>query len=138
MRLQSLRLDPARFRHLELVVLAVAASYLLIAAWAMTNMRYDFWGVFLAMPIIAAVMLPLIHAMFRDQPTIARIAYAGLAAKACGTFARYWVAFDAYGGAADAQAYHNFGRVYAEKLRNGDVPPWGLLPHGQGTRFVEH
>ncbi len=138
MRLQSLRLDPARFRHLELVVLAVAASYLLIAAWAMTNMRYDFWGVFLAMPVIAVVIVPLIHSMFRDHPTIARIAYAGLAAKACGTFARYWVAFDAYGGAADAQAYHDFGRVYAEKLRNGDVPPWGLLPHGQGTRFVEH
>lgn len=138
MRLQSLRLDPARFRHLDLLVVAVAATYMLLAGWAMTNFRYDFWGVFVAMPIIAAVMVPVIHTMFRDHPTIARIAYAGLAAKAGGTFARYWVAFDAYGGAADAQAYHDFGRFYAEKLRNGDVPPWGLLPHGQGTRFVEH
>lgn len=138
MRLQSLRLDPSRYRHFDLLIVGAGLTYLLVAGWAMTRLRYDVWGVLLAMPVIAAVMVPIIHFTFRDQPTLARIAYVGLAAKACGTFARYWVAFDAYGGAADAQAYHDFGRIYGEKLRTGEVPPWGLIPHGQGTRFIEH
>lgn len=138
MRLQSLRLDVARYRHFDLVIVAVGAGYVLLGAWAMANLKYDIWGALLAIPAIAAIMVPIIATMFRDAPTVARIAYLGLATKCVGTFARYWVAFDAYGGAADSQAYHDFGRVYAEKIRNGDVPPWGLIPHGQGTRFVEH
>ena len=138
MRLQSLRLDPARYRHFDLLIVGTGLAYLLLAGWAMANLRYDVWGVLVAMPLITAVLVPVVHYTFRDQPTLARIAYVGLLAKACGTFARYWVAFDAYGGAADAQAYHDFGRIYGEKLRTGAVPPWGLVPHGQGTRFIEH
>lgn len=138
MRLQSLHFDFHRFRHFDVVIVVCGAGYVLLGAWAMTNLRYDIWGAFLAVPVIAAILVPVIATMFRDAPTIARIAYAGLAAKCLGTVARYWVAFDAYGGAADSQAYHDFGRVYAEKIRTGDVPPWGMIPHGQGTKFVEH
>lgn len=138
MRLQSVRLDVARFRHIDLVIVAIGACYVLLGGWAMANLRYDIWGALLAIPAIAAIMVPIIAHMFRDAPMVARIAYLGLATKCVGTFARYWVAFDAYGGAADSQAYHEFGRVYAQKIRTGVVPPWGLVPHGQGTRFVEH
>jgi len=138
MRLQSLRLEVAKFRHFNLVVVAAGALYVLAGAWAMARVRYDIWGTFIAVPAIAVIMVPVIAWMFRDAPTVARVAYLGLAAKALGTIARYWVAFDAYGGAADAQQYHDFGKVYAAKIRSGAVPPWALIPHGQGTRFVEH
>ena len=138
MRLQSLRLDASKLRHLDLVVVAVGIAYMLAAGWAMVNLEYEIWGAFIAMPLIAAVMVPVIHFSFRDRPAIARIAYVGLAAKAAGTLARYWVAFDAYGGAADAQAYHDLGSIYAERIRSGEVPPWGLIPHGQGTQFIQH
>ena len=138
MRLQSLRFDVAKFRHFNLVVVAVGVLYVLAGGWAMSRLRYDIWGTFLAVPAIAVIMVPIIARMFREAPMVARIAYVGLAAKCLGTIARYWVAFDAYGGAADAQAYHDFGRVYAAKIRSGAVPPWGLIPHGQGTRFMEH
>ncbi|MDO8362924.1 MAG: hypothetical protein Q7V88_08500 [Actinomycetota bacterium] len=137
MRLQSLHLDVARFRHLDLMVGLAGLGYMLAAAWAMQNVSYDIWGAFVAAPLIAAVMIPIIHATFRRQPALRRIAYAGLAAKGLGTLARYWVAFDAYGGAADAQAYHDKGRLIAGQIRGGEVALWSLIPHGQGTRFLE-
>lgn len=138
MRLESLRFEVTKFRHYDVVIVVLGGAYVVAGTWAMANLKYDIWGAFLAVPVIAALLLPLITVMFRSTPDIARVLYAGLALKVVGTVARYWVAFDAYGGAADSQAYHDFGRIYAEKLRNGDVPPWGLIPHGQGTNFVEH
>lgn len=138
MRLESLHFDVTRFRHFDIVIVASGAIYVAAGAWAMSNLKYDIWGTFLAVPVIAAILGPLIAIAFRSAPDIARVLYVGLAIKGLGTIARYWVAFDAYGGLADSQAYHDFGRVYAEKIRTGDVPPWGLVPHGQGTNFVEH
>lgn len=137
MRLQSLRLDATRYR-LDVAVVAVGIAYMLVTGWAMVNMEYETWGALVAIPFIVAVMVPTIHHAFRDHVAIARIAYVGLAAKVLGTFARYWVAFDAYGGAADAQAYHDLGSIYAGQIRSGDVPPWTIVPTGQGTEFIQH
>ncbi|MEQ1703374.1 MAG: hypothetical protein ABMA25_24975, partial [Ilumatobacteraceae bacterium] len=138
MRLESLHFDIHRFRHFDVVIVVAGGIYVVAGTWAMTNLKYDIWGAFLAVPLITAILGPLIAVAFRSAPDIVRVLYAGLALKCVGTIARYWVAFDAYGGAADSQAYHDFGRIYAEKIRTGDVPPWGLIPHGQGTRFLEH
>lgn len=125
------------FRLEAAAVVALGVAYLVATGWAMANLSYDVWGALRAVPIIAALMIPLIHVSMRQQPHLVRIVYLGLALKLGGTVARYWVAFDAYGGAADAQAYHDAGRQAAQQIRDGSVGPWNIVPHGQGTQFVE-
>ncbi len=126
------------FRVEVAAVVAVGALYVIGSGWAMANTSYDIWGALRAAPLIAAVMVPLIHVSMRRQPHLVKIVYLGLALKAGGTVARYWVAFDAYGGAADAQSYHDAGRIYAQQIRDGQVGPWSIVPHGTGTEFVRH
>ena len=85
------------------VIVAAGMAYVVGLGWAMANLSYDLWGALVAVPLIALVMVPLVARIFRSDRTIARVAYAGLALKLGGTIARYWVAFDAYGGEAGAE-----------------------------------
>ena len=61
----------------------------------------------------------------------------GLAAKAVGTAARYWIANDVYGGAADATSYHFIGKRYAGQLYTGKKSLLEIVPHSEGTKFIE-
>ncbi|MCB0985826.1 MAG: hypothetical protein KDB06_14345, partial [Ilumatobacter sp.] len=120
------------------VIVAAGMAYVVGLGWAMANLSYDLWGALVAVPLIALVMVPLVARIFRSDRTIARVAYAGLALKLGGTIARYWVAFDAYGGAADSQDYHDRGRLLAAQIRDGSVGPWTIVPHGTGTDFIRN
>ena len=120
------------------VIVLAGMGYVIAVGWAMANLSYDVWGAMVAVPLIALVMVPVVMRIFRSDPALARIAYAGLVLKLGGTIARYWVAFDAYGGAADSQDYHDQGRLLAARIRDGSVGPWSIVPHGTGTDFLRN
>jgi len=122
---------------IALLTVAVGLGYLLVTAWAMANVSYDVWGALIAIPLIAAMALPLVRYVFRGESrTILNIALLGLVAKLGGTLARYWVAVDAYGGAADSSSYHDQGRLIAGAAHDGSLTIIELIPHSQGTRFI--
>jgi hypothetical protein len=119
------------------LVVAFGLVYLFATAWAMSNVSYDVWGALIAVPLIAAMALPLVRYVFRGEARIiTTIALVGLVAKLGGTLARYWVAVDAYGGAADSSSYHNAGRLIAGAAHDGSITIIDLIPHSQGTRFI--
>ena len=122
---------------LAVLAVIVGLGYLFITAWAMSNVSYDVWGALIAIPLIAAMALTLVRYVFRGEPrTILSIAMLGLVAKLGGTLARYWVAVDAYGGAADSSSYHQAGRLIAGAAHNGSLTIVDLIPHSQGTKFI--
>lgn len=120
------------------LIVALGLGYVLAVGYAMVALTYDIWGALVAAPVIAALFVPLLRRLFRHDPVLWRIAAVGLALKGAGTVARYWVAFTAYGGVADAQRYHEAGLVKAAAIRDGDFGLLGIFPRGQGTAFVEH
>ncbi|MGB8860468.1 MAG: hypothetical protein WCC60_14485 [Ilumatobacteraceae bacterium] len=119
-------------------VVAAGLAYLLGTTWAMGHVSYDVWGALVAIPLIAAAAIPFVRRVFRGEPVVVmRVAMLGLLAKLGGTLARYWVAVDAYGGAADSTAYHIAGRQIAGDAHDGLITILGLIPHSQGTRFID-
>lgn len=121
----------------ELIVMA-AAAYVLAAGWAMTSTTYDIWGALVVAPILGLVSVPLVHRLLRGlDPRLPAIAFGGLAVHAIGSVARYWVAFDAYGGSADASAYHDIGAALASEVRNDPLQIASVIPTPTGTVFIE-
>lgn len=126
-----------RPRSEGLVVLA-AVVYVVITGWAMSSLSYEVWGGFVVAPILTAITVPLLRRTFRGElATLFPIAVGGLPAKFAGAIFRYWVAFDAYGGNADAGRYHEFGRHLAGDIRSGAASLSNIIPSGSGTQFVE-
>ncbi|MCY7301164.1 MAG: hypothetical protein LH616_18390, partial [Ilumatobacteraceae bacterium] len=63
---------------IALLTVAVGLGYLLVTAWAMANVSYDVWGALIAIPLIAAMALPLVRYVFRGESrTILNIALLG-------------------------------------------------------------
>ncbi len=121
------------------IVVAVGAAVVLAAGWAMFHLSYDIWGALVIVPLLSAVGVFAIRRTFRgDQRELAPIALIGLVAKLGAAMVRYWVAFDAYGGSSDSQAYHAAGSVLARRVRDGEAPLWSLVPKSIGTSFIEH
>ena len=122
----------------ERLFLLVAVIYVAVTGWAMSNLSYDVWGGFLIAPILVLVTLPLLRRAFRGElASLLPIAVTGLLAKFAGAIFRYWVAFDAYGGVADATGYHEFGKRLAGEIRNGLAPLSDIIPSGTSTQFVQ-
>jgi hypothetical protein len=119
------------------LIVLTGLGYLFITAWAMSNVSYDAWGALIAIPVIGAIALPFVRYTFRGEPAVVlRVAILGMVAKLGGTLARYWVAVDAYGGAADSTAYHEAGRLIAGAAHDGRLTIVDLIPHSEGTRFI--
>ena len=114
-----------------------AAGYVLFLGWAMQRLSYDVWGALVVAPLIVTLSVPLIQRAFPNDREVALIALAGLGLKLAGSAARYWIAFDAYGGAADAGRYHEFGKALAGEIRSGRTSVLRAIPAGTGTQFVE-
>ena len=121
--------------HLALVA---GVAYVLALGWAMQHLSYDVWGAMIIGPLIVAVSYPLVRkVLLPHDPRLVTIAMAGLLAKLAGSIVRYWVAFDAYGGLADAGRYHDYGRSLAAQIRAGDTSLLRVIPTGTGTQFIE-
>jgi hypothetical protein len=121
----------------ELIVVA-AVVYVVAAGWAMTATTYDIWGALVVAPILGLVSVPVVHRLLRGlDPRLSAIAFAGLTVHAIGSVARYWVAFDAYGGSADASAYHDIGAALAAEVRGDPLQIASVIPTPTGTVFIE-
>lgn len=121
------------------VVIALAGlSYIILTGWLMSNVAYDIWGAFVAAPVIGWLSTRVIRKLFAgDLESVRRPAQIGLLAKTAGTLARYWIANDVYGGAANVTNYHYVGKSLAGRLYTGRLSAWEIIPHSQGTKFVQ-
>jgi hypothetical protein len=115
------------------VVVAYGCSLL----YALAKASPAVWGALLLVPVLVGITAPLCRAAARQQadPRLARLLMVALVLKMVGACIRYAVAFDVYGGSADAKAYDKAGRVLASSFRAGH------LDFGQGaiknTHFIE-
>lgn len=122
----------------ERLFLLAAVVYVAVTGWAMTSLSYDVWGGFVVAPILVLVTVPVLRRVFRgDLVALFPIAVAGLVTKFAGAIFRYWVAFDAYGGVADANGYHEFGKRLAGEIRSGAASLSNIIPQGTSTQFVQ-
>jgi hypothetical protein len=119
-------------------VVAAAIAYLAGLALAMNTVAYDIWGVLVVAPPMTVVTVLVLRRGFRDEQAVLVLPLlVGFAAKFVGSAARYWIAFDVYGGNADAGRYHAFGVGVAGRFWSGEVNPTDLIPTATGTQFVE-
>jgi hypothetical protein len=119
-------------------IVAAAAGYLVVVAWAMGAIAYDMWGILIVIPPMTLLTVLGIRRLFSgDLQVLVVPMLVGFAAKLVGCGVRYWVAFDVYGGAADAAHYHDYARVAAGKVWSGDNNLGSVLLGAAGTRFVE-
>jgi hypothetical protein len=124
-------------RGVERAVIVAAAAYLLVTGWAMARLSYDVWGALVMTPVIGIFSWLMLRRVFSgDRRPLLRLAVIGLFAKLAGCLIRYWVAFSAYGGNADAQRYHNDGKLLAGAIRQGTAALSNIVPRGTGTLFM--
>ena len=119
------------------LVVAAAAAYVLLTGWAMATLSYDIWGAFVVAPVILLVSVPILHRVFKgEHARLFPVAVLGLVAHLFGSVFRYWVAFDAYGGAADSSRYHAVGKQIAADVLGGRTTLASIVPRGTGTEFI--
>jgi len=124
-------------RPVEVAATAAGLVYLVALSWSIGHHPYDVWGGLVILPPIALASVVLLRRLFADQPQLLPIMLLGLAAKGIGVAARYWIGFDAYDGAIDAAAYHEFGAIRASGFWAGRVTLFNVLPRYTGTSFVD-
>jgi hypothetical protein len=97
---------------------------------------YETWGAVILAPILVAITLPMLarQSAREDDRKLFWILVLALAFKLIGALIRHYVAFDVYGGAADAASYHNWGVELAPQLRQGDFDT--VLPSLTSTDFI--
>ena len=122
----------------ERIFLLLAVAYVALTGWAMSSLSYDIWGGFVLAPFLVLVTVPLLRRVFKGELAfVLPIAIVGLVAKFASAVVRYWVAFDAYAGVADASGYHEFGKSFAGQIRDGTVGLANIVPSGTSTQFVK-
>ena len=125
-------------RLVEPLVVGAGVGYLAVLAWSMTNLSYEIWGALIVAPVLLVLGGFMLRGLFRgSQDELFGVMMIGMAAKLAGGIARYWVSFDAYGGATDAERYHRYGASAASAVWSGDASWTSVLPQGTGTRFME-
>ena len=78
----------------------------------------------------------LFRLSLRDDQRVRQLLFVGLGGKIFASAVRYVIAFDVYGGAADAKRYHDSGSALALAFRDGDFIVGGTGPL-IGTKFIE-
>jgi hypothetical protein len=126
-------------RPAQSALVAAGVAYLVVLGWAVANLSYDIWGVLvLGPPMVLFGMLGLRRLFAGELASLYWWLVGAMLVKTfAGSAARYWVAFDAYGGSADAGRYHDYGRLFAGRVRDGELNIGSVLPGGQGTVFIE-
>lgn len=117
-------------------VVLVALGYVTAFVWAMNTRSFDVWGGLLVFPVLAALTMPLIRRLARDDVRLRRLLIGAFVVKLAGSVVRYYLAFDVYGGVADAATYHEAGVALAPHYRVLDFTP-DLARELPGTGFVD-
>jgi hypothetical protein len=119
-------------------VLAIAGTAVLVAALVLLGAvgGPEATGALVVGPILFAVSLPVFsrQAKLEGDRWIFWILVLALLAKFIGSVVRYYVAFDVYGGIADAAAYHENGARIAENFQLGNFQTG--LDSLSGTNFI--
>lgn len=105
-------------------VLAIAATAVLVAGLVLLGAvgGPEATGALVVGPVLFAVSLPVFYrqARLEGDRWIFRVLILALLAKFIGSVVRYYVAFDVYGGIADAAGYHEHGVQIAQNFQMGN------------------
>jgi hypothetical protein len=118
-------------------MLGVGVS-LFVLMWAVNNTSYDVWGALVIGPLLLLVTFPLARhvAATEGDQALTKIIMWALVLKLVAAVVRYLVAFEVYGGSADAAVYIREGALYAEQIRMGDFSYDRHVGGGDGTHFI--
>ena len=123
-----------------LAVLAVAVGFSLLVATPQVirdamSFRYLIVGA-----ILVALTLPLLTFIARGDRSLERVMLGGLLLKLASAFLRLYVAFEVYGGSADASSYDDSGRLVARELAQGHLNPADMdsIRGGEGTEHFAY
>jgi hypothetical protein len=111
-------------RWVTLLGAVVGAAYAATWGWALSSQTYNIYGALAVVPIVIAINLLLIARVVGRNPGeswLPGVLVAGLAAKAVGTFGRYWVAYVLYSGNADAERYNLYASYQHKLWRQGQI-----------------
>jgi hypothetical protein len=136
-------LDTTQRTTVELWSLAVAGLVaigvtMVALSWLTVHTEYYSWGAIVIGPALLLITLPLARhvAATEQDPTLVRIVMLALVLKLAAAVIRYLVAFEVYGGSADAAVYIREGGFYAEQIRAGDFAYQRHSGGGDGTHFI--
>lgn len=101
---------------------ALMAIYVVGLLLLMEMSSYETWGGFLVAPVVILVTLPLLvrQAAREGDRSLFWLLLAALVVKLGGALVFHFVAYDLYGGVADAATYHGGGLQVAERWRAGN------------------
>lgn len=101
-------------------LLAVGASVAALDR-ALATLPYATSGALVVAPVLVAVTVPALLRLARsdDDPWLARVLVAAFLIKLAASVVRYYMAFEVYGGVADAAGYSNRAAELAPILRGG-------------------
>jgi hypothetical protein len=118
------------------VGLAITVAYVGGSLLVMSRTTYDTWGAMIIAPVLYVLTLPALakQAEREDDRRLFWLLTLALTVKLAATLIRYYVAFDVYGGRADAKGYYNQGTRIAENFLRGDFTT--DLPNFSGTNFI--
>jgi hypothetical protein len=142
--LGSPRLGPSAWTSeapaLVVAALGLAGIGVVILAfqWTLANTSYDVSGALIIAPILLLLTLPLARHVARidEDPLMVRIIMLALVLKLFAAVVRYFVAFDVYGGSADAAIYIREGGLYAQQIRDGIFAYDDSVGGSSGTHFI--
>jgi hypothetical protein len=109
--------------HLTLgFVLALMVVYVIGLLLFMENSTYETWGGLLLAPALILVSIPILsrQAAREGDRSLFWLLVAALIVKLGGALIFHFVAYDLYGGVADAATYHEGGLRVAERFRAGN------------------
>jgi len=128
--------DTGRSGHGLTLPLALIAGVVAAVLGLFSVRTYDTLGALIVAPILIAVSVPILARQARreEDDGLLWLLVLALVLKLGGAVVRHFVAFDIYGGAADAAAYDEWGVKLAGRFSDG-VFDTGLDPI-TGTNFI--
>jgi hypothetical protein len=101
--------------------LAFTALYVFGVIAFMARSSYDIWGAAFIGPACVILSIPFLarEANRQNDNRLFWLLLGALVLKLVGSLVRYYVAFEVYGGAADATGYHKHGIEISESIRQG-------------------
>lgn len=103
-------------------VSVLMALYVVGLLLFMENSSYETWGGLLVAPVLILVSIPILsrQAAREGDRSLFWLLVAALIVKLGGALVFHFVAYDLYGGVADAATYHEGGLQVAERFRAGN------------------
>jgi hypothetical protein len=128
--------SPLAYRSVIWIGLVLTALYVAGAMLLIGRTGYDTWGAVLIGPILVIATLPSLarQAEREADPRVFAILVLALILKLGMSLVRYHVAFDIYGGRADARGYYAAGYHISENFLSGDFTTG--LDSFTGTDFI--